>query len=174
MWCRVTDDDLGGGVAEGDARRETSKELAQTISKVASSGFVRGQLNQFVVVRGGNTVQKVVAHAEHAHEETHEHAVDRDVDMDLQASFAEVRALVQEAAGSPLNSAMAALEARFASDAAAIVKTASKREIDAKRATEARLKGYQGDACGSCGNFTLVRNGTCLKCDTCGGTSGCS
>ena len=31
-----------------------------------------------------------------------------------------------------------------------------------------------GEACGECGNFTLVRNGTCLKCDTCGGTSGCS
>ena len=168
------DDDLGGGVAEGDGRRETAKELVQTISKVTSSGFVRGQLNQFVVVRGGNTVQKVEAHAEHAHEENHEHALDHDGDLDLQASFAEVRALVQEAAGSPVNSAMAALEARFASDAAAIVKTATKRETYAKRAAEARLKGYEGDACGSCGNFTLVRNGTCLKCDTCGGTSGCS
>jgi ribonucleoside-diphosphate reductase alpha chain len=39
---------------------------------------------------------------------------------------------------------------------------------------EARLKGYEGDACGECGNFTLVRNGTCMKCNTCGGTSGCS
>ena len=39
---------------------------------------------------------------------------------------------------------------------------------------EARLKGYEGDSCGECGNFTLVRNGTCLKCDTCGGTTGCS
>ena len=39
---------------------------------------------------------------------------------------------------------------------------------------EARLKGYEGDACGECGNFTLVRNGTCLKCNTCGATSGCS
>ena len=38
----------------------------------------------------------------------------------------------------------------------------------------ARMKGYAGDACGECGNFTLVRNGTCLKCDTCGATSGCS
>ncbi|MEM7743907.1 MAG: vitamin B12-dependent ribonucleotide reductase [Pseudomonadota bacterium] len=42
------------------------------------------------------------------------------------------------------------------------------------RRAEARMKGYEGDACGDCGNFTLVRNGTCLKCDTCGGTSGCS
>ncbi len=38
----------------------------------------------------------------------------------------------------------------------------------------ARMKGYEGDACGECGNFTLVRNGTCMKCDTCGSTSGCS
>ena len=39
---------------------------------------------------------------------------------------------------------------------------------------EARIKGYEGDACGSCGQFTLVRNGTCLKCVSCGATSGCS
>lgn len=39
---------------------------------------------------------------------------------------------------------------------------------------EARVKGYEGEACSECGNFTLVRNGTCLKCDTCGSTSGCS
>ncbi|MBN1945803.1 MAG: vitamin B12-dependent ribonucleotide reductase [Bradymonadales bacterium] len=38
----------------------------------------------------------------------------------------------------------------------------------------ARMKGYEGDPCSECGNFTLVRNGTCLKCDTCGSTSGCS
>jgi len=42
------------------------------------------------------------------------------------------------------------------------------------RRAEAKMKGYEGDACGECGNFTLVRNGTCLKCDTCGATSGCS
>ncbi len=38
----------------------------------------------------------------------------------------------------------------------------------------ARRKGYEGDSCGDCGNFTLVRNGACMKCDTCGATSGCS
>jgi len=43
-----------------------------------------------------------------------------------------------------------------------------------ERRAEARAKGYEGEACGECGNFTLVRNGTCMKCDTCGGTSGCS
>ena len=39
---------------------------------------------------------------------------------------------------------------------------------------KAKMQGYEGDPCGECGNFTLVRNGTCLKCNTCGGTSGCS
>ena len=39
---------------------------------------------------------------------------------------------------------------------------------------KARMQGYEGDPCGECGNFTLVRNGTCMKCNTCGGTSGCS
>ena len=39
---------------------------------------------------------------------------------------------------------------------------------------EAKIKGYEGEACGECGNFTLVRNGTCMKCNTCGSTSGCS
>ncbi|MDP8919663.1 MAG: vitamin B12-dependent ribonucleotide reductase [Pseudomonadota bacterium] len=39
---------------------------------------------------------------------------------------------------------------------------------------KARIQGYEGDPCGECGNYTLVRNGTCMKCNTCGGTSGCS
>ena len=38
----------------------------------------------------------------------------------------------------------------------------------------ARQQGYEGAACDECGNFTLVRNGTCLKCNTCGTTTGCS
>jgi ribonucleoside-diphosphate reductase alpha chain len=38
----------------------------------------------------------------------------------------------------------------------------------------ARLKGYEGDPCGECGQLTLVRSGACCKCDTCGATSGCS
>jgi ribonucleoside-diphosphate reductase alpha chain len=39
---------------------------------------------------------------------------------------------------------------------------------------QARLKGYEGDPCGECGQLTLVRSGSCCKCDTCGATSGCS
>jgi ribonucleoside-diphosphate reductase alpha chain len=51
---------------------------------------------------------------------------------------------------------------------------ADARATAADRRAEAKAKGYEGEACGECGNFTLLRNGTCLKCDTCGGTTGCS
>jgi ribonucleoside-diphosphate reductase alpha chain len=44
----------------------------------------------------------------------------------------------------------------------------------AEQVAIARMKGYEGESCTECGNFTMVRNGTCLKCDTCGNTSGCS
>ena len=39
---------------------------------------------------------------------------------------------------------------------------------------QARIKGYEGDACPDCGQFTLVRNGACLRCDSCGSSTGCS
>jgi ribonucleoside-diphosphate reductase alpha chain len=51
---------------------------------------------------------------------------------------------------------------------------ANARAAAAEKRAEAKAKGYEGEACGECGNFTLVRNGTCLKCDTCGSTTGCS
>jgi ribonucleoside-diphosphate reductase alpha chain len=35
-------------------------------------------------------------------------------------------------------------------------------------------RGYTGDVCTECQSMTMVRNGTCLKCMTCGATSGCS
>ena len=46
--------------------------------------------------------------------------------------------------------------------------------VAAEKRLEAKAQGYEGEACGECGNFTLVRNGTCLKCNTCGSTTGCS
>ncbi|MCR9134836.1 MAG: vitamin B12-dependent ribonucleotide reductase [Alphaproteobacteria bacterium] len=47
-------------------------------------------------------------------------------------------------------------------------------KVEADRRAKAIMQGYTGDACSECSNFTMVRNGTCLKCDTCGSTSGCS
>ncbi|MDP2313209.1 MAG: vitamin B12-dependent ribonucleotide reductase [Pseudomonadota bacterium] len=44
----------------------------------------------------------------------------------------------------------------------------------AGKVRDAKALGYEGDACPECGAMTMVRNGSCLKCVTCGGTSGCS
>ena len=38
----------------------------------------------------------------------------------------------------------------------------------------AKAKGYEGDPCRQCGEFKMVKNGTCTKCEACGETSGCS
>ena len=42
------------------------------------------------------------------------------------------------------------------------------RESRLKLSQIARLQGYEGEPCSACGNFTLLRNGNFLKCDTCG------
>jgi ribonucleoside-diphosphate reductase alpha chain len=51
---------------------------------------------------------------------------------------------------------------------------ADAKTVAAERRAQAKAKGYEGEMCSECLNFTLVRNGTCLKCDTCGSTTGCS
>jgi ribonucleoside-diphosphate reductase alpha chain len=56
----------------------------------------------------------------------------------------------------------------------ASVLSAKASESQEDKYNRARQMGYTGDACGDCGSMTLVRNGTCLKCNTCGATSGCS
>ncbi len=119
--------------AMGKGEREGA-ELADSLRKVTSTGYVRSKLT---VLQGGAGIS------------------------------AEAAALVADAAageGDPL--AAVAAEVSLSS-----VPPGGSR---ARQVQEARLKGYEGDPCGACGNFTLVRNGTCLKCDTCGGTSGCS
>ncbi|NMM46417.1 vitamin B12-dependent ribonucleotide reductase [Rhodospirillaceae bacterium KN72] len=68
------------------------------------------------------------------------------------------------------------VETGVAAAAAVAVDEVVREQVDDRlgRIREARAKGYEGDPCGDCGNMTLVRNGTCLKCVTCGATSGCS
>ena len=58
--------------------------------------------------------------------------------------------------------------------AAVAARPVAKTGIKDEAVRIARQKGYEGDPCGECGALTLVRNGSCLKCDTCGSTSGCS
>ncbi len=61
--------------------------------------------------------------------------------------------------------------AQETAERAAPAQTAARPKDDSKKA---RMKGYEGDPCPVCGHLTLVRNGTCLKCETCGSTTGCS
>ncbi|PZM11133.1 vitamin B12-dependent ribonucleotide reductase [Rhizobium tubonense] len=61
---------------------------------------------------------------------------------------------------------------KSAADAAS-AKTEAKK-LESERRARSIMQGYTGNMCGECQNFTMVRNGTCEKCDTCGATSGCS
>ena len=61
--------------------------------------------------------------------------------------------------------------ARETAERAAPAQAAARPKDDSRKA---RMKGYEGDPCPVCGHLTLVRNGTCLKCETCGSTTGCS
>ncbi|WP_138379962.1 vitamin B12-dependent ribonucleotide reductase [Luteithermobacter gelatinilyticus] len=81
----------------------------------------------------------------------------------------------EQAASDPI-SASVSVETTTTAVNAGVVQTTTQRVTESvtDRIVQARMKGYEGDACGECGNFTMVRNGTCLKCDTCGSTSGCS
>ena len=52
--------------------------------------------------------------------------------------------------------------------------TAAASSSKTEQVQQAKMQGYEGESCPECQNFTLVRNGTCLKCNTCGSTTGCS
>jgi len=68
------------------------------------------------------------------------------------------------------------IEAQIAKLAEAVNQKAPPGSLAAPAAAarQARVKGYEGDACPDCGQFTLVRAGACLRCDSCGASSGCA
>jgi ribonucleoside-diphosphate reductase alpha chain len=70
------------------------------------------------------------------------------------------------------SAATTTVEAAVEQGGVVLAEKAVATSMDAR--TKAKMQGYEGDPCDECGNFTLVRNGTCMKCNTCGGTSGCS
>jgi hypothetical protein len=49
---------------------------------------------------------------------------------------------------------------------------ADAKKLEADRRARSIMQGYTGNMCSECQNFTMVRNGTCEKCDTCGSTWG--
>ncbi|MBV9991525.1 MAG: vitamin B12-dependent ribonucleotide reductase [Alphaproteobacteria bacterium] len=162
------DPDVGDGVDDA-SHDDRTREVVQAVKSVASTGFVRGQIHRTIaVVRGG--AQPKMMEEQHTHE-VEEMFAQAEATVDL----SEIRGAVLEAAGNPVADLMTAVgNAMVQRSEAAHEKAGKARDVQARRAAEARMKGYEGDACGSCGNFTLVRNGTCMKCNTCGSTSGCS
>ena len=142
-----------------DLGRDTSGPATEVaIAKVASSGYLRGR-TQMALVKGG-AAPKMLA------EDEEEHFGRLEAHNDVETlDLSDIRAGV-EATLNTVSAQVASLEAALNKPAV--------RDIRAARSAEARLKGFEGDSCGACGNFTLVRNGTCMKCNTCGSTSGCS
>jgi ribonucleoside-diphosphate reductase alpha chain len=69
---------------------------------------------------------------------------------------------------------VAAKAASSAQTQTQVLDQALPEESEVLKIAQARIKGYEGDPCPSCGCFTLIRSGTCMKCNTCGGTTGCS
>jgi len=143
-------DAMGSGAAESNIAEV--KDAINAVEKLTSQGFVRSQ--RLTVIKGG-AADKKAQPAPVAAEETQAVAAagGGGVPQSLSGGMAE--------AGS---SSSMSIEAT-------LVETV---DIHMERVREARIRGYEGDDCPECGNFTLVRNGTCLKCDTCGGTTGCS
>ncbi|WP_377830378.1 vitamin B12-dependent ribonucleotide reductase [Bradyrhizobium lupini] len=157
-------DVLGKGVEEG----KEPDDHGQRASKLVSRGLTRSRTDNLVVMRGGSTAvaqgndsapaggSKVTSLASHG--------AGRAGDV-LEGAVA----LKQEVAHdlSPTEKLEALQWSKAGSAQTAVPSKAERR-------AEAKAKGYEGEMCSECGNFTLVRNGTCMKCDTCGSTTGCS
>jgi len=142
-------DAMGEGHDEGDISEVEG--AINAVNKLASQGFVRSQ--KLTVIKGG-AADKNAAPA---------------------AAVAEAAEAVAAVAGGgvpqTMSGGMATETSKSVNVETTLVETV---DIHMERVREARMRGYEGDSCPECGNFTLVRNGTCLKCDTCGGTTGCS
>ena len=141
----LTPDSMGQPENKDAQVASAEAELMQKVEKVASRGYVRNNL--IVLTGGAGGVGGVAASAPHPTAPT----------------------AAPMAGGSTASAAVAVAEM-----AAPVTMGQSAADTKMERIREARIKGYEGENCGECGNFTLVRNGTCLKCDTCGATSGCS
>jgi len=154
-------DALGKGVEEGKA--------TPSAAKYVSKGLTRSRTDKLVVMQGGEG-----RHPSPSGEGGAARAAPGGVTEARSSSNvtafggAQTATALREEPQAKL-SPTERLEVLADTDARAHAKAAASE----KRA-EARAKGYEGEACGECGNFTLVRNGTCMKCDTCGSTTGCS
>ncbi|NWG45890.1 MAG: vitamin B12-dependent ribonucleotide reductase [Alphaproteobacteria bacterium] len=152
---------IGQGVTEGQAEHLEEAELVEkVVREVASAGYLRGSVpTNLVVLRQGTTGEPVTARGGAA------------LGSVTTAPPATARRIGSLEGGGRVVSRVH-VEGHFEADQVSVT-TASGPDT-MKKVLEARIKGYEGDPCPSCGHLTLVRNGTCLKCDTCGSTTGCS
>ncbi|HKF59802.1 MAG TPA: vitamin B12-dependent ribonucleotide reductase [Dongiaceae bacterium] len=167
-------DAMGSGVSEGEMESLDEAEAAiDAVKRYASTGYVR---NSLVVFHNHGHGANGNGHGNgHTNGHGHTHAQGAQAETGEGGGgpvVAEASAAAYAAAGNGVTVAVAAVNGHGAVVVDPHVVAAVDARLDKIR--EARLKGYEGDACGECGNFTLVRNGTCMKCDTCGSTTGCS
>ncbi len=150
-----TVDAIGRGVNE----EKTQADATKLISK----GFSRSTVtDNLVILRGGDFDRlRDGAARTNANENQHDDAID----VEIEETESEVRA------ESPPE-----IEAQIAKLADAVNQKAPRGILatPGNLRSEARIKGYEGDACPDCGQFTMVRNGACLKCESCGASTGCS
>ncbi len=144
------------GLGSSDEELEEGQRPAMPAAKFVSSGLVRGQVPRMAVVRGNTAL-----------------AADIDADNAVSAMHSSVATAFKK----PESTLATPATAEFAdvtSVGKPMMQAIGSTLTTSERRREAKVRGYEGEDCRECGNFTLVRNGTCLKCDTCGGTSGCS
>jgi ribonucleoside-diphosphate reductase alpha chain len=149
-------DTVGGGERQS-ALPAAASVLEETVKRMTSKGYVRSNLR---VLPGGNLNRATPSLAlastgteartgTHAHGHTQSH-------------------------GQGQGHAQGAVRGEAITLIGSVAGSGNGPDSRREQIIEARARGYVGDACGECGNMTLVRNGTCLKCDTCGSTTGCS
>ncbi len=147
---------MSRGVAESSV--PDGDDGSKAFRSIASSGFVRNQFNtvQNVLTSGRSQVTREATTGdviETVNANRHEQTVD---------ATASVVPLVENTENvASISSVGAATKLDLANEK--IIKM-----------QQAKSQGFEGDACSNCQNFTLVRNGTCMKCVTCGTTTGCS
>jgi len=154
-------DTIGGGERQSELTEGAGQYFEDTLKRVTSKGYVRSNLR---VLPGGAGRRAVAAYTMAATQAT--------------AAAAETSLRVGSGGGGGgLGGGGISLggdEGRPVATLSLVAGAGSAFEGRNQQIRTARARGYEGDACPECGNMTLVRNGTCLKCDTCGSTTGCS
>ena len=171
---------LGSGDDATDAQLDL--ELPESVSRMVSKGLMRGAPVRLVPKAGrasashggghgpanGGSAAYAVAHVQDdvtlLHGAPGMHRTEG-------ATALKTEVIVETAtqSGERTLSSLKAVRQSLETDAVRLTK-----DRTASRVAEARIRGYEGVSCSECQNFTMVRNGTCLKCDTCGATNGCS